>query len=54
MKIILYKCVALVLLIFTSDTYFLYVSNEGCFTFLIHHFNHLGVKVSYIKDKMQK
>ena len=39
MKItILYKCVAQVLLIFMSDIFFLYMSNEGCFIFIIHHF----------------
>ena len=26
------------LLIFTSDIYFLYMANEGCFTSIIYHF----------------
>ena len=30
--------VRIILLIFMSDIFFLYMSDEGCFTFIIHHF----------------
>ena len=29
---------SIILLIFMSDIFFLYLSDEGCFTFIIHHF----------------
>ena len=29
---------SIILLIFVNDIFFLYVSNEGCFTFIVHHF----------------
>ena len=28
---------SVILLIFMSDIFFLFLSNEGCFTFMIHH-----------------
>ena len=50
------ECIARVLYCWTSRVIynFLYMSTEGCFTFIIHHFNNLWVKLSYIKDKMPK
>ena len=37
-NIIRVRSTSIILLIFMSDIFFLYMSNEGCFTFIIHHF----------------
>ena len=37
-NVIRVHCTSIILLIFMSDIFFLYMSNEGCFTFIIHHF----------------
>ena len=37
-NIILVRSTSIILLIFMSDTFFLYMSDEGCFTFIINHF----------------
>ena len=37
-NIIPVRSTSIILLIFMSDIFFLYMSDEGCFTFIIHHF----------------
>ena len=37
-NIIRVPSISIILLIFMSDIFFLYMSNEGCFTFIIHYF----------------
>ena len=58
MKItILYECIgmSIVLLIFMSDIFFLYMSNEGCFTFIIHYFVRFRSKINpYLKREYEK
>ena len=37
-NIIRVRSTSIILLIFMSDIFFLHMSDEGCFTFIIHHF----------------
>ena len=37
-NIIRVRSTSIILLIFMSDIFFLYMFDEGCFTFIIHHF----------------
>ena len=37
-NIIRVRSTSIILVIFMSDIFFLYMCDEGCFTFIIHHF----------------